>query len=349
MLATDLDLLVRNAGWPSVSVLCGADRADWDGLRRDAADRLDEAVGDRWADRILASLDRVGDALDGGNWPSVGVFANDDFAHAVSLPQPVRPRVVIDATFATRDLVVGMTRTPRYLVLTLDGGGAQLWSGLGQRLAPAPSAGRFPLQFPAAPAPEERRQKREPSQVRDAHIDRCHRDLDQALSRAVSAQDQRPVFVVGDQRRIHRFVEASHLSGRVTALVAGPATAPGPELAALIAPELQADRAIRADRAIESVGSGIGANRFAAGIVEVWDLAHEGRVELLAVEEDYDCSASIDADTGAIEPIDAPTPGGIDDAVDEIIEAVLAAGGDVEVVAPGAIEDWDHIAARLRH
>ena len=350
MLASDLDRLLRARAWPAVSVLCGADRAEWPQLIGVARQRLAEVVEADCVEQMVECLERAGAELGStGDWPAFGVFVNPRLVHAVALPQPVLSRVVLDATFATRDLVTGMVRTPRYLVLTTDGDGAQLWAGLGRRLVPSLTSGAFPVEFPPAAHPGERRHHRERSRARDAHIDRCHRLVDEALTQALAPRDHRPLFVVGDERRIHRLAAASRHSDRFAATVSGdPAGAPS-DLVELVSEHVDAELARRSSDAIEAVGAARGANRFAAGIPELWPLAHEGRVELLVVEQDYHQSGVVDPVTGALQPIDHRDPGGIDDAVDEIIEAVLERGGQVEIVPPGALDHWDRIAAGLRH
>ena len=54
-------------------------------------------------------------ALDG-----LALFASKDSMSAIYLPFRVKPRFVIDATFATRDLVFALNRAPRYRVLVLS-------------------------------------------------------------------------------------------------------------------------------------------------------------------------------------------------------------------------------------
>lgn len=349
MLAVDLDLLLDARGWPAVSILCPADRSEWPGLLIQAKERLGEIVDDTCTDGLLAALGRAADDLDVEDWPAIGVFAHPRFVHAVALPQPVRPRVVVDSTFATRDLVAGLARTPRYLVLVIDGDGARLWAGLGRRLAPAPGVTGFPLVFPEQPNPTERRHRQERSHRRDAHLDRCHRMVDETLGSALRAGDRRPLFVVGRERRVHRYAATSALGDRLAAVIAADPDSSASTLADLVAEHLEEDRATRSAAAIETIGASIGTNRFAAGAAELWPLAHEGRVALLAVEDEYHQHAVLDPDTGVLVPSEEPMPGGVDDAADEIIEAVLAAGGQVETVRSGTLSEWDRIAASLRH
>jgi hypothetical protein len=57
----------------------------------------------------------------------LALFASRDVATAVHLPFRPRARVVIDATFATRDLVFSLNRSPRYRVLVLTEKPARLF------------------------------------------------------------------------------------------------------------------------------------------------------------------------------------------------------------------------------
>ena len=349
MLTADLDRLLGASGWPAVSVLCSADRTTWPALLDEARARLADMIPDRCVQRLLDDLQEGADQVDTGDWPAFGVYVNPGFVHAVVLPQPVRSRVVIDTTFATRDLITGLARTPRYLVLTVDGTGASLWSGLGRRLVPAPDAAAFPLEFPAPPAAGERRLHQERSRIRDAHLDRCNRLVDEALDQVLRRADHRPIFVVGHQRRAHRYVATSPHAGRFAATITADPASPLPVLAEMVAPHLDRELADRGRAAIDAVGAAIGANRFAAGLPEVWTLAHDGRVDLLVVEDTYHQPATIDAVTATLALCAEPRAGHVDDAVDEVIEAVLSTGGEVHNVPTGALHEWDRIAACLRH
>jgi hypothetical protein len=81
----------------------------------------------------------------------------------------------------------------------------------------------------------------------------------------------------------------------------------------------------------------------------VWRLAQEGRGQLLLVEKNYHVPAVL-SENGDLILVEAV--GGtevIDDAVDEIIEAVLTKGGQVTLVDDGSLEEYQKIALILRY
>jgi len=81
-------------------------------------------------------------AADVARLAGVGVFVSAAFCTVVRLPVPVSDRVVIDPTFATRDLVLALHRTPRHVVLALSPHEAP---GRPQQGRPHPSALTAPV------------------------------------------------------------------------------------------------------------------------------------------------------------------------------------------------------------
>ncbi len=104
----------------------------------------------------------------------------------------------------------------------------------------------------------------------------------------------------------------------------------------------------RAD-ALAAIDAAMGESKVVSTLEEVWRLAQDGRGKLLLVEKGYHVSAVVD-EKGGLQVV--AKPGGtevMDDAVDEIIEAVLAKGGEVMIVDDNALADHNHIVLTLRY
>jgi hypothetical protein len=96
-------------------------------LVADAEDRLRTAGLMRARATVLPALARLlEEAVAGPTSTAVALFCAEAVDRVVLLPLPVRDRVVVDDTFATRDLVRTLHRAPRHLVLVLDDNHAQL-------------------------------------------------------------------------------------------------------------------------------------------------------------------------------------------------------------------------------
>ena len=126
---SELKRLQGQQDYPSFSLLAPthrtapANRKDRIVVKNLAAERLHRLQGEfkkREVASLVRNLNRLVDRVD---WKhsleGLALFASRDVATAVQLPFRPRARVVIDETFATRDLVYSLNRSPRYRVLVL--------------------------------------------------------------------------------------------------------------------------------------------------------------------------------------------------------------------------------------
>ncbi len=98
---------------------------------------------------------------------------------------------------------------------------------------------------------------------------------------------------------------------------------------------------------VRELTSARGHRTFAAGLDELWQSAREGRVRLLAVEENFRATVR---DLGAhLVPAEPGDRDARDDIVDEIVEQCLETGADVRFVPDGTLGDADGIAGVLRY
>ncbi len=91
-----------------------------------------------------------------------------------------------------------------------------------------------------------------------------------------------------------------------------------------------------------------GRKAFAAGVDEVWRSAREGRIRLLAVEENY--RAMVRGEDGDhLIPAESGDLDAREDIVDEIVEQCLETGAQVRFVPDGTLGDAQGIAGVLRY
>ncbi len=291
--------------------------------------RLDGDVADEQRHEIIASIMSLVAAC-AGETPTraLAICVSPQYQTVVRLGREVRSRVVIDDTFATRDMVADANRTAAFRVITVSDRKARLLLGDRNRLV-------------------EERNRTWP----------LHRDDDQNLaqwSRAVShavhgvqREFPLPTVVAGVDRSVRELLKLD--SVRPIGIVPGSHDRTGwadlHHLAwPLVVDWLRSD----AERAHRSVAAARDANRFAGGLDEVWELAQDGRVELLVVEEDYTVAARIR--DGRLEPAaDEWAPDVVDDAVDELIEIVISKGGEAIIVPAGDLSHIDRVGAVLRY
>ncbi|MXQ63839.1 hypothetical protein GQ466_07315 [Actinomadura rayongensis] len=302
---------------------------------RVAPDAVDEVVRGLEAAAGEADLRHAEDGL--------VLFATPDGEHhAFMIDQPVDERVVVDTTFATRDLLAADARRPSYWILSLSDRCARLWDGRDGELAEHTGDG-FPLD---AAAPDEQRSGAAEERHRQVVRDAVHR------LEAVLTRDARPVLVAGVTRHQALFDELAGpqitIAGRVDGAHEG---TPAAVLAELARPVLHAYEDLREVAVLAELEAARGLQRYAAGLQEVARLVEAGRAEHLVVERGYYAPA-VRTD-GEVVPVDGP-PGAlrgadvVDDLVDDLIETTLEYGGEVTFVSDGFLVDHDRIAAVVR-
>ncbi len=344
--------------YPAISILCSTDGAPV--MTPAAAARLEQLADDatrrvraEFGGQVAASLrddllHLVDDVKQRPTRAAVALYVSSRHISAWGLPQPVVDRAVVDPTFATRDLVRSLHRTPRHVVLVLTEREARLFDGAGDTLLP-PFAGPFPL--------VDRTPRRHTGSGRgpvkgrdhDSRTESFLRTVDRALGTYLSLHPA-PLVLVGASRTLASFTQLSSNLGRLAGTVSGShARTPLPTLAQLIRPVIEDYLRSREREALALLDKRSRASTVAAGMPAVWLAARAERPEMLAVEEGLFYPARVSRDGDLIMPADdLEHPDVIDDAVDEVIETVLRRGGWVALVQDGALSAWDGIALTLR-
>jgi release factor family 3 len=358
---SDLRQLQAVNEYPSVSILLPTHRTSPDNkqdpirvknLVTQTKNRLLGEFSAREMDPLFTKLDALVEGVDYEHLlDGLALYVNKDTARAFTLPFTVIERVVVDPTFATRDLVFTLNRTPRYYVLALSEKDSRLFEGFGASVEELRGGG-FPMRhggpggasnLPGGPGVN-------PSAVRDqAHRD-FFRTVDEKFG-AFQAEEKLPLVAAGVDRYLAFYREVSRSPDDIAGTVEGNYDhATEHEIAQLVWPVMQGYLARRRTDALMRLADAVGAQRSSSTIGEVWRMAKEGRGDTLLVEQNFHYPATVDETGMILSPAeDAAAPGVIDDAVDEVIEEVMAKGGSVVFVDDGALEQHQRIAFILRY
>lgn len=319
------------------------DRARLQGLLATAERRLESEAHPERQSVGAALAELVAEACTREAAAGLAVFASPSGIRVtVRLPIAVSERVVVDPTFATRDLVHALHRTPRHVVLLLTGQEARLFTGLGAELQPV--QGRFPMR-------PRRERRRDPDRPRLAAADAAAfwRDVDAALGAYLLAHPA-PLVIAGDRRATAGFVAlSSHLDRLAGTLEANLAREPLPRLAERVRPVLEGYLRSRQDEALALLDRRTGSGRAVSGLVAAWFAARHERPEMLVVDESLSVPARLTSDGDLVVPaVDPEAPDVLDDIVDELIETVLRRGGWVALARPGSLDGHGGVALTLR-
>lgn len=353
----DLNYLQSLTRIPALSILLPTHRTFPDNkqdpilvknLVDEATTRLSEEFSTRELEPLIKKLETLVSEID---YPhtldGLALYVSHDFAKLYYLPFSVPARVIIDQTFATRDLVYGMHRSLRYWVLLLSQASTRLLAGTGETLEEVDDQ-NFLMQMTGPGATTAL-----PFDSDSSYMDDRHRRFFQQVDRTFTdyAKDEElPLVLGGVDRQISFFQEVSQYGSAIAGTITGNFDrSPLHELAPQVWSIIQGVREDQQVSALQELDNAMSAQKVVSTIGEVWRLAQEGRGKLLLVEKNYHVPAILN-NSGNFELVDQA--GGtdvMDDAVDEIIEAVLAKGGNIAMVDDGSLSAHQQIALILRY
>ena len=356
----ELNQLQSVRHYPSISLLAPThrtapanqkDRIVVKNLATKGLERLEAEFKKREVAPLVNKLNKLVDQVD---WEhsldGLALFVGKDVAKAIQLPFRVKARFVIDATFATRDLVFTLNRAPRYRVLVLTEKPTRLFDATTSVLTEH-TAKPFPMvhKGPGGASKLPGGQGINRSAARDEAHREFFRKVDDALN-ALQKEDHLPVVVVGVERYLAFYQEVARDPDAIVGLVAGSHDDPNPAaLGKLVWPVFKAGSTMQRTRALVRLKEAVSVNRHASGIAQVWRAAFEKRCQTLLVETDFHYPADLSPEGDQLLPYTGKGASAMDDAVDEVIEKVLADGGEVFFYEPGVLDLHQRIAAVLRY
>jgi Bacterial archaeo-eukaryotic release factor family 3 len=357
---SELKRLQNHNDYPSISLLAPThrtasanqrDRIVVKNLVAEGLKRLHDEFKKRDVAPLVQSLNKLVDHVD---WEhsldGLALFVGRDVATAIDLPFRVKARVVIDATFATRDLVFTLNRASRYRVLVLTEKPTRLFEATTNVLTEVTTK-PFPMvhKGPGGASRLPGGQGINRSAVRDESHRQFFREVDDALA-SIQKEDHLPEVVVGVDRYLAFYQEITKDPDAIVGLVAGSHDNPSPSaLGKLVWPVFKAGSTLKRTRALVRLKEAVSVNRHASGIDQVWRAAQEKRCQTLLVETGFEYPADLDPQGDRLLAYSGRGSAALDDAVDEVIEKILADGGEVFFYEPGVLDLHQRIAAVLRY
>jgi hypothetical protein len=354
----DIKSLQAHRDYPSVSILAPTHRTaplnkqdpiKVKNLVNKAVDRLHREFKKR---EVAAVVKNLRELVRNIEWKytldGLALFASKNHAAAVNLPFRVKPRAMVDETYATRDLVYTFNRTPPYRVLVLSHETRlyDAWKTVLEehREKPFPLVHRGPGGASKLPGGQ--------GVNRSARRDDAHRAFFRSVDAAVAAvqkKDPLPLVLVGVERNLAFYREVTSQAKAIVAMLAGnyDRTTPS-ELGKLTWSVFDSAETFRRTEALIKLDDAVSAHRHASGIDQVWREAVDARCQTLMVEKDFKYPADLSPDNYRLLPFTGNGAGSLDDAVDEVIERVLATGGETYFYSPGDLDVHQKIAAVLR-
>jgi hypothetical protein len=289
----------------------------------------------------------------------VGFFVSGHVKKLVHFFFPVTEKIIVDTSFAARDLLYEHYYSSPYFVLLLTGNTSKLYIAKINRLEEIVDA-HFPLKY------EEEYEYNKPSRgssyvghtfLKEFEKDKSqledirYKDFMHKTGERLSTYlfDDAPLVVTGSQKDLSVFKKAAkHLAD--IEICGNYAETPVTELGELTwkACKLVFNR--RKDELVSKFKE-TGLQHAVTGIYEIWKAAKEGRGLTLLVEKDYSLPGFLRKGDDYNLYLHVPDePHDIlPDAIEAIIKTVLEKNGDVLIVENEALEEFQRVALMTRY
>lgn len=318
-----------------------------------AIDKLLQEFKKREIEDLINKLEELEAKID---WHTVkkGIIlcVNADMAQLYQVDFPIKEKIVIDQTFAIREILFGLQREPQYWVISLSAHPTRLFLGHGSKLHEV--TGEFPFKLHYEVYDDKAKQAVDEGDrdagYRDDFQEHFIRKLDQALKEPL-ATNNFPIILLATEKNRALFMQISLFKQRVIAQHEGDVSKiPTQKIEHISWPLMQDQLSKQAELVRIHFIEKIGTPLHALGIHEVWRAAHEKRIHILLLEKDFAFFGKINPENLAniFEYPDNKAPG-VEDLIDYLIHEVIIAGGTIIFVEPKSIPEAQCIGAILRY
>jgi hypothetical protein len=309
---------------------------------------------------INEHLDQAtGQFVNDGSASAVGIFASETQQALILFPFTVNECEVVDNSFETRDLLYLKQYTKPYFVVNIGKDEIHLFRGVGASLTEIREGG-FPIEFSDNYEYEHaslgtsygyalkgfERDKGELSHSRhDVFVKSATQNLVPLL-----ADNQAEIIVAGPARMVTAFQSAYPMTRQIAGHIHRSFN--GRNFPALALDSWEAISNARKKQVSDLIqkANDLPLNQKAEGLRDVWEAARKGRGLVLLVERDFRRTAYLPC---GYEEIRLYPPKGkyeaMADAVDDVIETVIAKHGKVVFTEPHQLARFDGIVLLLRY
>ncbi len=318
-------------------------------LIKEAEERLFSDENKRDARFLVDRLRDMESKIDHShNLESLVLFVNEDIAEYTRLPIVVTNRVVIDNTFATRDLVRAMHSESNYYILVLSQQKVRLIEAFNDKVV-AEAGKPFPMEntrfYPASKAELSNAGRQtnliaEFFNVVDKEVNKHRKDNPLQVLICSDESNYHEYLKIADQKQsiFDTWLNGNRVEEKPHHIVA--------EAWKIVNEYTIAKNNARKDELKQAVGR----NRVLSDTSEIWRAIKQGRVQTLFIEQGKFQPAILENDHIEYVPDNfRDKKGVVDDIYDELIEANMNYGGDVVFLPKGELTKFNGFGAITRY
>ncbi|MBS1688085.1 MAG: hypothetical protein JSS96_05135 [Bacteroidetes bacterium] len=295
---------------------------------------------------IMEKLDGTIDTIDyNKGFKSIAIYVSPMLAKIFYLPIPIEDKIIIDQSFEIRDLIYAKQEAIKFIVLLITGKHTEAY------ILDNGNTAKLKLEIPENIAaydrdlPEQVANFTDQSKDKEILQNKYLKHIDNALS-GILRTNNLPVFVLGAERMLGHFASITANTNSIAAMIHGNyEEASATEIQHLLDPYIKAWKTEKNQQMLEEIDQAIKNKKLEAGVKAIWTAAKEKNCSLLIVEKNYMYPADYTGDEKYIQKHDSAGTSilNMKDAVDDIIEQVIQAGGEVRFVDEGLLKEYLHI------
>lgn len=318
-------------------------------LVKEAALRLHANENKRDAKALVERLEDLAAQVDHNhNQESLALFVNEDIAEYLQMPIKVVNRVVVDHTFATRDLVRAKHLETHYYVLVLNQQKVRLLHAFNDQLVAEIREG-FPIendQFYSTNSAERSNASRQ-SHLMAEFFNR----VDKVLNKVRKSKPM-PVLICSEESNYHEYLKIADQKQSIYGTCLN-SNYPDDKEQVIITESWEIVKGYVKDKneaRKAELQQAVSQNQFLSDTNEIWQAIQQGKIQTLFIEKGKFQAARMEG--GQIQHIsddlrDAKDV--IDDIYDELIRENMNHGGDVVFLNDGELAKFNGFGAVTRY
>ncbi len=317
-------------------------------LIKEAENRIIENYDKRFAKSIIDKINTLANKINPNfNLDSLILFVNEDIAEFVRLAIPVKGRVIIDKTFATRDLIRSIHEETTYYALVLSRRNARLIMARNDVFIKEFSE-TWPIENTVLYSTD--KHKLSTASGQDNLIEEFFNRVDKVLIETIK-DEILPVVIVTEGRNYNHYLKIADKKEIIIGHLNKNRDEEKPHH--IITDAWETVNSIitkQREERISELGKAISSGNLISDINEIWKAVNQGRGKTLFIKKGTFYPAILN--NGVISPTNSESlnePGFIDDIIDEIIEINMKYGGDNIFMKNAKLNKYNGLALITRY
>ncbi len=316
-------------------------------LVKETENRLIENYDKRFVLSVMGNVNKVVASINHNlNMESLVIYANSDFTEFTRLPVKVEDRVIIDNTFATRDLIRAMHSESAYYVLVISKQQARLIEAFGDKVVEE-LAGEFPITSSLYTTDKA---KLSTNKGQDNLTEEFFNRVDKQVLTTIK-EHSLPILLATEIRNFSHYQKIADDKEFIIGYING--NRDNETAQKIISDAWEVMKVLTKDKnssRIAELKNAVFQGKFLSDLSDIWKAIQHGKGKTLFVKQDYFQPVILEENTISI--VDSSShnePNYIDDVIDEMIEFNMAFGGDIVFVEGDELKKFNGLALLTRY